>query len=42
LCNGTFSTSVTTLGTLVIRTDHVTARDSAGRTASTGNITVLV
>jgi hypothetical protein len=41
-CNGTFTSSVTTLGTLVIRTDHVTARDSAGRTASTGNITVLV
>jgi eukaryotic-like serine/threonine-protein kinase len=41
-CNGSFTTSVTTVGTLVIRTDHVTARDSAGRTGNTGNITVLV
>jgi len=40
-CNGSFSTSVITASGLVVRTDHVTAVDTAGRQAS-ANITVLL
>jgi hypothetical protein len=40
LCNGTFSTSVTTAGGLA-RQDHVTALDTAGRSA-TAYMTILL
>jgi len=40
-CNGKFSTSVTSASTLVTRTDHVTALDTGGRSA-TADITVLL
>jgi hypothetical protein len=39
-CNGSFTTSVKTL-TGLVRTDHVTATDTAGRTA-TANISILL
>jgi hypothetical protein len=40
-CNGKFSTSVKTASTLVLRTDHVTALDTAGRSA-TATINILI
>jgi hypothetical protein len=40
-CNGTLSTSVKTAGSLLTRSDHVTATDGAGR-SFTATITILI